>query len=288
MSSQNIVLLGLGIFVGLIVGVVAVDQYLLDEHDPMEPAGLIWRSQTALARVKDLEAILEIRDASESADPVRVLTRFLTGKDGGLSIRYLNPVQMEGELFTVERDLLSHYIPQEDLIVAKRWTGFPLAVLGLASFDLTQLEQDWRAGKVELEVIPEICALRTDIFLSPLSLPETIATQSYSLAFSFCPGVKCYQLNPLSGVAHVGNKLAGSSIQGGYILRVRDKTTGKLSRMIYINRENFLVKKIVFFVDGQRARSIYVQQIAVNQGLSPKKFTHFRRELQRFAARILS
>ncbi len=271
MSSQNIVLLGLGIFVGLIVGVVAVDQYLLDEHDPMEPAGLIWRVQTALSRVKDLEAVLEIRDESEKGDPVRVLTRFLIGKEGGLSIRYLNPEQMRGELFTVERDLLSHYIPQENLIVAKRWVGFPLAALGLASFDLTQLEKDWQAGKVELEVTPEICAFRTDIFLSTLSLPETIATHTYSLAFSFCPGVECYRLNPLPGVANVGSKIAGSSIQGGYILKVRDQTTGRLLRMIYIDRENFLVKKVVFFVDGQRTRSIYVQRIAVNQGLSPEE-----------------
>lgn len=271
MSSQNIVLIGLGIFVGLIVGVVAVDQYLLDEHDPMEPAGLIWRAQTALSRVNDLEAVLEIRDESEKTDPIRVLTRFLTGGDGGLSVRYLNPEEMRGELFTVERDLLSHFIPQENLIVAKRWSGFPLTALGLASFDLTQLEEDWQAGKVELEVIPEICMFRTDIFQSTLSLSGTIATHTNSLAFSFSPGVTCYQLNPLSGVADIGAKSVGSSIQGGYILKVRDQITDELLRMIYIDRESFLVKKVVFFVDGQRTRSIYVQSITINQGLSPEE-----------------
>jgi hypothetical protein len=63
----------------------------------------------------------------------------------------------------------------------------------------------------------------------------------------------------------------GSPIQGGYVLKVRDQTTDKLLRMIYIDRESFLVKKVVFFVDGQRTRSIYVQSITLNQGLSPEE-----------------
>jgi len=73
-----------------------------------------------------------------------MLVRLVNTPPRALSVRYLDPPSLRDELFTVDNDLLTHYLPKEDLVVVKRWVGVPLAAIGLASLDLTQLERDWK------------------------------------------------------------------------------------------------------------------------------------------------
>ncbi len=173
MNSQNLILLGIGIFVSLIVGVVAIDQYMMNEHDPMHPDGLIWRVQTAFTRVKDLEAVVSVTEEGVPT-PTRMLVRFVSGTEEALSVRYLSPDTVRDELFTVSRDLISHYIPREELIVVKRWAGFPLSALGLATLTLQGLDSDWKAGKIRLKVVRGGVGFDAGLFRSPLELAETI------------------------------------------------------------------------------------------------------------------
>lgn len=102
MNNQNLILLGIGLFVGLIVTIAAVDQYLLSEHDPMEPDGLIWRVRTTFSRIKDLEAVLEVIESGDEDRTVRMLVRLLRGPEPALSVRYLSPDIVRDELFTVD------------------------------------------------------------------------------------------------------------------------------------------------------------------------------------------
>lgn len=270
MNSQNLILLGIGLFVGLIVTIAAIDQYLLNEHDPMEPDGLIWRVKTAFSRIKDLEAVLEVTESGEEEEIVRMLVRFLNGPEPALSVRYLDPVTVRDELFTVDRDLLSHYLPQENLIVVKRWVGFPLAAVGLASFDLLQLEKEWRAGRIRLRVVQDISGFGTDLFPSSILLSERLSGYPRLEPFSISLGAP--DEDPfLPGFAGLKGVLADGSIQGGYILEVTDGKSGDLSRMIWIDRESFLVRKVVFFVGGRRTSSIRVQRITLDQGLTAEE-----------------
>jgi len=270
MNNQNLILLGIGVFVGLMVIVATVDQYLLNEHDPREPEGLLWRSKTAFSRIKDLEAVLEVVDTEAEDRIFRMLVRLLNRPDPVMSVRYLDPVGMRDELFSVNRDLLSHYLPQENLIVIKRWIGLPLAAVGLASFNLSQVEKDWRAGKVRLRVIQDISGFSADLFQTSIVPAETISGCLRYPLFSIC--LNSQEVDQfLPGFAGFEEGSLGGSIQGGYILEVTHARSGELLRMIWIDRESYLVRKIVFFANGKRATSLRVERITLDQGLTAEE-----------------
>ena len=270
MNNQNLILLGIGVFVGLMVVVATVDQYLLNEHDPREPEGLLWRSKTAFSRIKDLEVVVEVVDTEAEDRIFRMLVRLLNGPDSVMSVRYLDPVAMRDELFTVNRDLLSHYLPQENLIVIKRWIGLPLAAVGLASVDLSQVEKDWRAGRVRLRVIQDISGFSADLFQTSIVPSETISGCLLHPSFSICLNTQ-EQDQFLRGFAGFEERSLGGSIQGGYILEVTHARSGELLRMIWIDRESYLVRKIVFFANGKRATSLRVERITLDQGLTAEE-----------------
>jgi len=270
MNNQNLILLGIGVFVGLMVVVATVDQYLLNEHDPREPEGLLWRSKTAFSRIKDLEVVLEVVDTEAEDRIFRMLVRLLNGPDSVMSVRYLDPVAMRDELFTVNRDLLSHYLPQENLIVIKRWIGLPLAAVGLASLNLSQVEKDWRAGKVRLRVIQDISGFSADLFQTSIVPSETISGCLLYPLFSICLDTQ-EEDQFLSGFAGFEEGSLGGSIQGGYILEVTHARAERLLHMIWIDRESYLVRKIVFFANGKRATSLRVERITLDQGLTAEE-----------------
>ncbi len=269
MNSQNLILLGIGLFVSLIVGVAAIDQYMMSEHDPMRPDGLIWRVKTAFDRIKDLEAVIRIMNEGES-EPTRLLVRLVRGTEDALSVRYLDPKPMRDELFTVSRDLLSHYIPQENLIVVKRWAGLPLTELGLVSFNLKQLEADWKAGRVDLKVVRGRAGFNLDLFSSPIELAETISGRLVSQPFSISTETGGEPLIS-RGIAEIGGGMSGASIEGGFILEVSAQKTGELERMIWIDADTFLVRKVVIFSNGRRGTSIELERINLNQGLTAEE-----------------
>jgi hypothetical protein len=266
------------LFVGLIVTVAAVDQYLLDEHPETEVAGLIWRVSNALERVTDLEAVLELTDEAQS-ESIRLLVRYLRGPTEVLSARYLHPEGLRDEIFTVERDLLSHYIPQQNLIVIKRWVGIPLAKLALAGFDLQGLQSSWEAGNVKMQVLQDVPGFPTDLFPSSLTPSETISGVVCDRAFSLClDPVEEPEPGPSIAAASESSLVTGSSIRGGLILEVRDASTGELARMIWIDRDTYLIDRVVFFRDGRRSTSIRVQRITLDQGLTADEVLRLPRD----------
>lgn len=297
MKSNTLILLGIGLFVGLILAITAVEEYLFVGHDPLEPAGLIWHVKAAFSRIEDLEALLEVTESGREVRTLRLLVRFLSVPDAALSVRYLEPESLRDELFTVDRDLLRHYLPRENLIVSKRWIGLSLATVGLANLNFSQLERDWKTGKIRLRVVQQISGFGTELFLSSfflsgasagcslatwspnwlgMSAQDQFFVSEFTALNGAMPGIT---LNGLwnkgaeisfcsSEGVDVEGGLPGTSIQGGYVLEITDATSGELAQMIWIDRDTYLVQKIVFFSGGRRATSIRVERLTLDQGLT--------------------
>ena len=279
MGNQNLIFLAIGLFVSLIVATAAVDQYLLDEHPETEVDGLIWRVQNAYAQIKDMEAALELTDESRSK-AIRLVVHYVAGADSALSVTFTHEDEdsykyqdaLREQVFTVERDLLSHYIPQENLVIVKRWVGLPLTEIALASFDLSGLQEGWRSGRLSMRILQDVPGFDTDLFPSPLSLSETIAGLRCPNRLSLCTDTS-EQVDPalrFSSTAELPSITAGS-IRGGFILEVREASTGELSRMIWIARDTYMIEKILFFVGGQRSASIRVERMTRDQGTTPEE-----------------
>lgn len=285
MNSQNLIILALGVFVTLIVTVAAVDQYLLAEHPPTEVSGLIWRIENAFSRIRDLEAVLEITKAGAPNEPIRMVVRYLNGPMPALSVRYLRPDSIKDERFVIQNDQLSHYLPQENLVVIKRWVGVSLAAIGLGNLDLSGLKQDWSSGRVTIEVVQDVPGFTRDLFQAPLVLAasfsqiddgatafsSTFPAQGSPISFSFCPGTEEHDAPYATSWGLIATLGANGSIGGSYILEVRDARSDELVRMIWVERDTFLIRKIVVFDDGQRSTTLHVERIDLDQGLTEEE-----------------
>jgi hypothetical protein len=267
MNSQNILLIAIGMFMTLIIGVAAVEQYLSEEHPPSEVGGLIWRVENAFSHIEDLEAVLEISESASPGMTMRVLVRLLNGPLPSLSVRYLHPTGVKDELFTVQSDLLSHYLPRQNLIIVKRWIGIPLAAVGLGALDVAQLKQDWAAGRATMQVLQNVVGFSSELFSSRLLLSQTLAGDAGVMSWSFCT-VTAGTASVDPGFGRVDEGIIGNSIRGGYILEVRDARSGDLTRMMWIDRDTFLIQKVVFYSEGRRSKTIRVERVTVNQGLT--------------------
>ncbi|MCK4356820.1 hypothetical protein KAW44_07045, partial [Candidatus Bipolaricaulota bacterium] len=183
---------------------------------------------------------------------------------------------VKDEVYTVDRDLLSHYLPQENVTVIKRWVRFPLSALGVANFDIRQLEDEWKKGKVTLQVSQNIPHFDTTLFPCGIGLEEGFAAQQSQEDLSqFCPvtdeRTEGAEHDLEVGFSGITDDPLETTIPGGYILKVYDAKTGLLTRMLWIDRETYLIKQIVIFVDGKRTTSIYAPHILIDQGLTPEE-----------------
>jgi len=285
MDNQNLIIVAIGVFVALIVTVVAVDQYLLDEHPPTEVSGLIWRIENAFSRIRDLEAVLEVTKAGAPNEPIRMVVRYLNGPIPALSVRYLRPEVIKDERFVVQNDQLWHYLPQENLVVIKRWVGIPLAAIGLGNLDLSGLKEDWSAGRVKVEVVQDMPGFTQDLFQTPLALATSFSqiddgtsplssafsTLDCPISFSFCPTLEAHDGSYTTSWGQTTTLGASGAIGGSYILEVRDARSDELLRMIWVERDTYLIRKIVAFKDGQRSTSLYVERIDLDQGLTEEE-----------------
>jgi hypothetical protein len=295
MNNQSLILLAIGAFVALIVTVAAIDQYMLNQHPPTEVAGLLWRVENAFTGVSDLEATLQITDEEWPAESIKMKVQYVKGPPSALSMRYVPPLDatespfvasVRDETFTVENDQLFHYIPSEGIIVSKRWPGVPLVAIGLSIFDLTQLRSDWLAGKTEITILQNISGFSTIPFAASLWIGDTFShiplgastvfsdhaeqvANSYSLYLPFDP--EAYESEYRLGVRLADSLGAGqdTSIPGSHVLEVRDATTKDLVRMLWIDRETYLIQKVVTFKNGQRSATLLVQLMTVDQGMTP-------------------
>jgi len=305
-------MLAIGAFVALIVTVAAVDQYLLDEHPATEVDGLIWRAKNAFDHIQDLQATLQVTNESLPAEIVRMKMRYVKGPPPVLSMRYvpstdasedlfalaardetpttdaseaLFSLAVRDETFTVENDQLSHYIPSEDIVVSKRWTGAPLVDIGLGILDPSQLEADLGAGKITIRILQDITGFTGSPFATSLSIVGsfsqittapvvafsahiTQSPQSYALCFSFCPEISVGEPQLSLGLAASLGAGTENPIPGSYILEVRDSETNNLLRMVWIDRDTYLVQRVLVFKHGQRTATFLVQSLTINQGLT--------------------
>ena len=299
MNNQSLILLAIGAFLALIVTVVAVDQFQQEEYPPTEVEGLIWQVSTAFNRVRDLEATLQVIDESRPAETVRMKVRYIKGPPSVLSMRYVPPQDasedsfissVRDETFTIQNDQLFHYMPSEDIIVSKRWPGVPLAMIGLGIFDISQLQSNWLAGRTDIRILQDISgfsglsfetsvsglysfsyspAVPSDLF----SIHELPLLQSYSLCFSFCPEFQEGGPQLSLGLAQSLDAETGNSIRGSHILEVRNSDTKDLMQMIWIDRETYLIQKVVTFKNGKRSATLLVQLMTIDQGLTEADVT---------------
>ncbi len=267
MNSQNLILLGIGVFVGLIVAAVAIDQAFLAKNDPMDPAGLLARAETAFERVQDLEIVISVVSTGQEGNPLRMRVWYINGPNPAVRILYLAPTELKGEIYTVDRDLLSHYMPQENMTVIKRWAGFPLSDLGLARFDLQDIKQESKQGKVTLRVSQNVPSFDMQLFPCDLVVTESLAGLTQWASYSLARGDQYTPKLSISASGGVDNNDL-SPIPGGFVLRVYDKKSGQLTKMVSIDRDTYLVEQIVLFADGKRTTTIYASQVILNQELN--------------------
>ena len=171
----------------------------------------------------------------------------------------------------------------ENLVVIKRWVGVPLAAVGLGPLDLSGLKEDWDAGRVRIEVVQDVPGFAQDLFPTPLALDASFAridddvtfSSSFSsvacpITFSFCPGEESDGPYATSReqIASLGPT---ASIEGSYILEVRSTRSDELVRMIWVDRDTFLIRKVVAFEDGQRSTTLLVERIDLDQGLTEEE-----------------
>jgi hypothetical protein len=285
MNNQNLMILAIGAFLTVIVAATAIDQYLLEEHPPTEVSGLIWQIENAFSRIKDLEAVLEITKARAPNEPIRMVVRYLNGPIPALSVRYLRPDSIKDERFVVQNDLLSHYLPQENLVVIKRWVGIPLSVIGLGNLDLAGLKEDWDSGAVRITVVQDVPGFTQDLFGAPpiletsflridegaTAFSSSFSVRSCPISFSFCPETEKNVASYATSWGRIATFGTSSSIGGSYILEVRDARSNQLIRMIWVERDTFLIHKIVVFEDGQRSATLRVERMDVDHGLTEEE-----------------
>jgi len=282
MNNQSLILLAIGLFMGLIVTVAAIDEYLTDRHPPSEVSGLIWRMENAFSRITDLEAVLEVSKSHAPTDPIQLVIRYLKNPIPALSARYVRPESMRDERFVVYNDQLSHYLPQDNLVIIKRWVGLPLAAVGLAQLDLSALKRDWSLGRVTISIVQDVPGFTRNLFETPLApdvsfclidsgtdmLKTSLGTAAWPFTFTFQSEGSRPAPSYWISDQPIATLSATASIAGSYILEIRDAKSGELTRMIWVDRETFLIRRIVVFEAGQRASTLLVERMDLDQGLT--------------------
>jgi hypothetical protein len=268
MSGQSLVLLAVGLFASLVVTVAAVDRYLLDEHPPSEIGGLLWRVENALGRAQDMEISLASTEYGDNPETVRMVVRVLVSPVPALSIHYTEPESMRDQIVTIENDLLSHYLPEADLLVIKRWTGVPLAAVGLAGLDVSRLRAEWQQGLVTVQILDSRVSLASGALATSFAFAGTLTSTSLDQATSLSAHPSPAFDPDLSGFASPPSISLSDPLYGSYIMEVRDAESGRLTRTLWVDRRTFLVQKVVFFEDDRRVRTLEVERLILNQGLT--------------------
>jgi hypothetical protein len=268
MSGQSLVLLAVGLFASLVVTVAAVDRYLLDEYPPSEIGGLLWRVENALGRAQDLEISLASTEYGSNPETVRMVVRVLVGPVPALSVHYTEPESMRDQVVTIENDLLSHYLPEADLLVVKRWTGVPLAAVGLAGLDVSRLRTQWQQGTVTVQILDTMASFDSGALATSFAFAGTLTSTSLDQGTSLNATPSPAFDPDLSGFASAPSISLSDPLYGSYIMEVRDAESGRLTQTLWFDRSTFLIQKVVFFEDDRRVRTLEIERLLLNQGLT--------------------
>jgi hypothetical protein len=251
------------LFASLVVAVAGVNHYLLEQHPPSEASGLLWRVENALSTAQDLLIDLAATEYGGTPVTVRMVVRAIVAPIPALSVEYTEPESLAGQIVTVENDLLSHYLPQDDLIVVRRWSGVPLAGVGLAGLDMSKLRSDIQQGTVTARVVDDVPSLssnspRADFTLAEPPIGVALSEQSPLGSPSFAI--------PVSELAVTTSSDAAGP--RSYIVEVTDAKSGRLAESLWIDRGTYFIQKVVYYENGQRVRVIEVERMVMNQGMT--------------------
>ncbi len=268
MSGQSLVLLAVGLFASLVVTVAGVNHYLLQEHPPSEASGLLWRAESALGSAQDLRIDLSSTEYGETSVTVRMVVRAIVGPLPALSIEYTEPESLAGRVITVENDLLSDYLPQQDLVIVRRWSGVPLAAVGLAGLDVSRLRAEVRKGTVTARVIDDIASLSSAAPSAGFTLTQSLAGTSSGDGDAVDAAAVGAFDPTLAGFAPSSPSGVDTLTRASYVIEVREAQSGKLTQTVWIDRGTYFVEKVVYYRDDQRTRTIEVERLLMNQGLT--------------------
>lgn len=266
MTAQGYILLAVGLFMTLVVTLAGVEQYLLDAHPTTKVEGLFWRVERALSQVRDLEAVVEFTEHDAAEQPTRMLVRLVSGPPPAVSATYLAPATLRDETYVVQNDLLSHYLPSENLLIVKRWVGLPIAAIGLSGLDVSQVKTEWSEGRLQIGIVKGGGGFPLDGFPAGVEVGGTFVEPHPIEPYSFSSGAEP-PLGPGPSFAAVEATM-GEAFQTAYVLEVRSAATREVERMIWIDRRSFLIQKVVFYANGERERTIRIEQVTLNQGLT--------------------
>ncbi len=262
MGGQSVVLLAIGVFTSLVVAVAGVHQYLLEQNPPSEAGGLLWRAENALAAAQDLQIEVSSIDHQASDAAVRMIVRVLVRPIPALSIVYTEPEALAGQIVVVQNDLLSHYLPAADMLVVKRWSGIPLAAVGLAGLDVSRLRTAVTQGTMTARVIEDIADISSIGSGASFSLGPADATTSGGV-----PGDSVFAPS-LLGFAPSLAADAATPTRRSHVIEVRDAATGNLVQVLWIDRGTYFVRKVTYYHGDRLARTIEVERLLINQGLT--------------------
>ena len=197
-----------------------------------------------------------------------MVVRVLVSPVPALSIHYTEPESMRDQVVTIENDLLSHYLPDADLLVVKRWTGVPLAAVGLAGLDVSRLRTQWRQGTVTVQILDSVVSLASGALATNFALAGTLTSTSLDQGTSLSATPSPAFDPDLSGFASAPSVNLSDPLYGSYIMEVRDAVSGRLTQTLWFDRTTFLVQRVVFFEDDRRVRTLEVERLLLNQGLT--------------------
>ena len=268
MNGQSLVLIAVGLFTSLVVTVAAVNHYQLEAHPASVASGLLWRVENALTSVQDLQADVSSTEFTDPSQPVHMTVRAIVTPVPALSVEYTAPDELSGQIVTVENDLLSHYVPKDGLLIVRRWSGLPLAAVGLAGLDVSRLRTQLEQGTITARVLDESTSLTATGLTSDLQVEPILAgaTQSGSGApAAALPASTAPALTDLGSPPAAGTS---DPLDGTYIIEVRDAKSGDLTQALWIDRKTYFIQKVIYYEKDSRAREIEINQLRVNQGLT--------------------
>jgi hypothetical protein len=144
----------------------------------------------------------------------------------------------------------------------------PLAAVGLAGLDVSRLRAEVRKGAVTARVIGDIASLSSASPRADFALAQTLAGASSGNGDAVDAAAVGTFSPTLTGFAPSTPSDADTLTRASYVIEVREAKSGQLTQVVWIDRGTYFVEKVEFFRNDQRTRTIEVERLWMNQGLT--------------------
>lgn len=237
-----------------------------------EVVDLLSRLEKTYARIADVQALVVINQLSEEGQEgrtVRVKLQALVGR-GILRIEYLEPLELYGQIITLEGEELAQYLPESHTILKMKLSPSDVVTRLLRSADLKTALRYLRSVDAELEVRRNGVGLFGD-----------------SATMTLKPSVSRLAQGPYAG-SPLALSLADYPFQHTLlekrvydltseqlVIDVRSKTYTQLAQRIWLDPQSLLVRRLetrLFLRFGGKLREIKIiadlERISINQNLT--------------------